>query len=304
MLNPHAYPVALALGAAAFAPTATLAASASAPPLAAAPVAGQPVSGTVRDAAGQPMPGVTVVLKGTSIGTATNAKGVFTLDAPAGKPVVLIVSYVGYASQEVAYAGQNDLAITLKEMPQGLNDVVVIGYGTAKRDNLTTAVASLPNAEKQASRPITNVQDMLQGNLAGVTVQQNSGDPTAMASVVIRGAGSVNAEAPLYVVDGMPYYGGPLNPNDIASITVLKDAAAAAIYGAQAASGVIVVTTKSGKSACRVSPSTPTRAGKPPTADPPPSTPPSRPPPTTRPPTTPAWAAPPPMMPPKTPGAR
>jgi TonB-linked SusC/RagA family outer membrane protein len=246
-LNPHAYPVALALGAAAFVPAAALAAPASAPSLVAAPVAGQPVSGTVRDAAGQPMPGVTVVLKGTSIGTATNADGLFTLDAPAGMPVVLMVSYVGYASQEVVYNSQNDLAITLKEMPQGLNDVVVIGYGTAKRDNLTTAIASLPNAEKQASRPITNVQDMLQGNLAGVTVQQNSGDPTATASVVIRGAGSVNAEAPLYVVDGMPYYGGPLNPNDIASITVLKDAAAAAIYGAQAASGVIVITTKAGR---------------------------------------------------------
>jgi TonB-linked SusC/RagA family outer membrane protein len=247
LLNPHAYPVALALGAAAFAPTAALAASVSAPSLAAAPVAGQPVSGTVRDAAGQPMPGVTVVLKGTSIGTATNADGLFTLDAPAGKPVVLMVSYVGYASQEVTYAGQNDLAITLKVAPQGLSDVVVIGYGTAKRDNLTTAVASLPNAEKQASRPITNVQDMLQGNLAGVTVQQNSGDPTATASVVIRGSGTVNPEPPLYVVDGMPYYGGPLNPNDIASITVLKDAAAAAIYGAQAASGVIVITTKAGR---------------------------------------------------------
>jgi TonB-linked SusC/RagA family outer membrane protein len=247
LLNPHAYPVALALGAAALVPAATLAASAPTLSLAAAPVAGQPVSGTVRDAAGQPMPGVTVVLKGTSIGTATNADGVFTLDAPAGKPVVLMVSYVGYASQEVAYNGQNDLAITLKEMPQGLNDVVVIGYGTAKRDNLTTAIASLPNAERQASRPITNVQDMLQGNLAGVTVQQNSGDPTSTASVVIRGAGSVNAEAPLYVVDGMPYYGGPLNPNDIASLTVLKDAAAAAIYGAQAASGVIVITTKAGR---------------------------------------------------------
>ena len=220
---------ALGLSAAALVPTAALAALPThAPTTAQQRAAGQPVSGTVRDAAGQPIPGVTVVLKGTSIGTATNAEGQFTLDAPADKAVVLMVSFVGYASQEIPYTGQADLAITLKVAPQGLSDVVVIGYGTAKRDNLTTAIASLPNAEKQASRPITNVQDMLQGNLAGVTVQQNSGDPTATASVVIRGAGSVNGEAPLYVVDGMPYYGGPLNPNDIASITVLKDAAAAA----------------------------------------------------------------------------
>lgn len=206
----------------------------------------EPITGLVKDEAGQPLPGVTVLVKGTTVGTATNSEGRFSLEVPNPEQAVLVVSFIGYEKQEVPLQSQRELTVTLAPAAQGLNEVVVIGYGTAKRENITTAVASLPNPEKLADRPVTNVQSMLQGNLAGVTVTQNGGDPTATPNVVIRGAGSINAEAPLYVVDGMPYYGGPLNPNDIASITVLKDAASAAIYGAQAASGVIVVTTKSG----------------------------------------------------------
>jgi len=217
--------------------------------LAQAPPAERAISGRVTDDAGQPLPGVTVLVKGTSTGTATNPDGQFQLRVANPAQAVLMLSFIGFESQEVPVAGQTtSFAITLKPGQTGLDEVLVTGYGTTKRENLTTAVSSLPNPEKQANRPITSVQDMLQGNVAGVTVLPQGGDPTASSRVVIRGAGSTSAESPLYVVDGMPYYGGPLNPNDIASITVLKDAAAAAIYGAQASSGVIVVTTKSGKS--------------------------------------------------------
>jgi TonB-linked SusC/RagA family outer membrane protein len=207
----------------------------------------QTVTGKVTDKAGQPLPGVTVLVKNTTTGTATNSDGQFVLRVANPADAVLVLSFVGYDNQEVRVAKQQTFAIALSPATVSLNEAVVIGYGVAKRENLTTAIGSLPNPEKIANRPITRVQDMLQGNVAGVTVLQNGGDPTATPRVVIRGAGSTNSESPLYVVDGMPYYGGPLNPNDIASVTVLKDAAAAAIYGAQAASGVIVVTTRSGK---------------------------------------------------------
>ncbi|WP_086593651.1 SusC/RagA family TonB-linked outer membrane protein [Hymenobacter crusticola] len=213
-----------------------------------AKVAERPINGKVKDKSGQSLPGVTVILKGTNNGTVTDTEGNFQLTVTEPEQAVLVFSFVGYETRELRVADQASFDITLSDAAQGLDEVVVIGYGTAKRENITTAVSTLPNPEKIAQRPISNVQDMLQGNVAGVTVLQNGGDPSATARVVIRGAGTLNSESPLYVVDGMPYYGGPLNPNDIASITVLKDAAAAAIYGAQAASGVIVVTTKSGKS--------------------------------------------------------
>ena len=218
-----------------------------APARAQAPTAEQTIAGKVTDNTGQPLPGVTVLVKNTTTGTATNADGQFVLRVANPAEAVLVLSFVGYENREVRVAGQQTIAIAMSPAAINLTEAVVIGYGVAKRENLTTAIGSLPNPEKQANRPITRVQDMLQGNVAGVTVLQNGGDPTATPRVVIRGAGSTNSESPLYVVDGMPYYGGPLNPNDIASVTVLKDAAAAAIYGAQAASGVIVVTTRSGK---------------------------------------------------------
>lgn len=113
---------------------------------------------------------------------------------------------------------------------------------------MTTAVSSLSNVADQVNRPLTDFGSMLQGNVAGVTVVSSGGDPGSGPRVMIRGMGTLNGESPLYVVDGMPYYGGPINPNDIETVDILKDAAAAAIYGAQASSGVIVITTKSGKS--------------------------------------------------------
>jgi TonB-linked SusC/RagA family outer membrane protein len=217
--------------------------------LAQAPQAERTISGKVTDEAGQPLPGVTVLVKGTGTGTATNSEGIFQLRVANPAQAVLALSFIGFESLEVPVGNQTaGFELLLRASATGLNEVLVTGYGTTKRDNLTTAVATLPDAAKQANRPITNVESMLQGNVAGVTVLPPGGDPTATPRVVIRGAGSVNNEQPLYVVDGMPYFGAPVNPNDIASVTVLKDAAAAAIYGAQASSGVIVITTKSGKS--------------------------------------------------------
>ncbi len=155
---------------------------------------------------------------------------------------------MGYTPREVRYKAGEKLYIELEDEINQLDEVVLIGYGSAKKGDLTAAVATVENVESIASRPVSNVNDFLQGNLPGVTVLQQGGDPTQNGQIVIRGYGSFATESPLTVVDGVPYYGPPINPNDIASISVLKDAAAAAIYGAQASSGVIVIETKSGKS--------------------------------------------------------
>lgn len=195
----------------------------------------------------QPIPGATIIANGsTSYGTASDVDGRFQLEVPTSSGTIT-VSFIGLQSQTVSYNGSQDLTILLEESFNNLEEVVLIGYGTAKRENLSTAIGSLDNVARAVDRPITSVQEMLQGNIAGVSVVSSGGDPSATPSVVIRGMGTLGNEQPLYVVDGMPYYGGPINPNDIESLNVLKDAAAAAIYGAQASSGVIVITTKSGK---------------------------------------------------------
>ncbi|EON79045.1 TonB-dependent receptor [Lunatimonas lonarensis] len=160
----------------------------------------------------------------------------------------MVFSFVGLESKEITVGNQSIINVSLKADMGQLGEVVVVGYGTARRADLTTSIGTLEDVKGTVNRPISSVQDMLQGQIAGVTVVANSGDPGATPRVVIRGAGTLGDESPLYVVDGMPYYGGRINPNDIESMVVLKDAAAAAIYGAQAASGVIVITTKSGKS--------------------------------------------------------
>jgi TonB-linked SusC/RagA family outer membrane protein len=196
----------------------------------------------------QAFPGATVIANGnSSAGVITNADGQFTINLtqPTGQ---LTVSFIGMKTVTVPYDAAQFITIELEEEISSLNEIVVIGYGTTKRQDLTTSVSSLDNVSKAVDRPVSSAQQMLQGQMAGVTVVTNSGDPGATPSVMIRGRGTFNTEEPLYVVDGMPYYGARINPNDIESISVLKDAAAAAIYGAQAASGVIVITTKSGKS--------------------------------------------------------
>lgn len=196
---------------------------------------------------GSGLPGVNVVIKGTASGTVTDINGDYAIEVPEGQ-TVLAFSSVGYITEEIVVGTRSVINITMSPDITAMDEIVVVGYGTARRADLTTSISQLDNVARNVDRPISSPEQMLQGQMAGVTVVSGSGDPGGVPRVVIRGVGTFADESPLYVVDGMPYYGGRINPNDIESMVVLKDAAAAAIYGAQAASGVIVITTKSGKS--------------------------------------------------------
>lgn len=203
------------------------------------------VKGTVKDQTGEPVIGANVLVKGTSNGVITDVDGKFVLSA--GKNDVLLISFVGYTSQEVPVTGK-DLMVILKEDTELLEEVVVLGYGAnTRKQDLSASVGVLSNTDELTTRPVSSAESMLQGQLAGVTVQSNGGDPTATPSIVIRGQGSQNGDNVLWVVDGVP--GAPIaSMSDIESIVVLKDAASAAIYGAQSgAGGVILVTTKKAK---------------------------------------------------------
>ena len=203
----------------------------------------QTVKGTVKDANGDPIIGATVKVKGSTGGTVTDIDGKFTLDAPAGAE--LEVSSIGYLKQIVKAKG--NIAIVLKDDSQTLDELVVVGYGVQKKENLTGAVASM-NAEKLATRPVSSLSSALAGEMAGVTAVQTLGAPGGQnASITVRGQNSVNAASPLVIVDGVPGSMNVINPAEIESVTVLKDAASAAIYGVQAANGVILITTKKGK---------------------------------------------------------
>lgn len=196
----------------------------------------------------EPLPGVNVIVKGVAgSGTITDLEGRFTLTVPTN--AVLSISYVGYQSQDVAVNGQRDLRILLKEDTETLDEVVVIGYGVQKKSVVTAAIARVSADELSATAPV-RVDNALKGLAAGVQVTSASGQPGEAARVRVRGIGTINNSDPLYIVDGMPIDKGGidyLNPNDIQSIEVLKDAASAAVYGARAANGVVLVTTKSGK---------------------------------------------------------
>ena len=203
----------------------------------------QTVKGTVKDANGEPIIGASVKVKGSTGGTVTDIDGKFTLDAPAGAE--LEISSIGYLKQVVK--AKANVAIVLKDDSQTLDELVVVGYGVQKKENLTGAVASM-NAEKLATRPVSSLSSALAGEMAGVTAVQTSGAPGGQnASITVRGKNSVNAASPLVIVDGVPGSMNVINPAEIESVTVLKDAASAAIYGVQAANGVILITTKKGK---------------------------------------------------------
>ena len=207
------------------------------------------VKGTVVSGSdNEPLPGVNVVVKGnTSIGTITGLDGDFTLAVPAD--AILSISYIGFKPQEVAVKGQHNLKVVLQEDTETLDEVVVVGYGVQKKSVVTAAISRVTADELNAAKP-SRVEDALKGKVSGVQITQSSGQPGADSKVRIRGIGSVNNSDPLYIVDGMPVDGGInyLNPVDIASVEILKDAASAAIYGARAANGVVLVTTKTGKS--------------------------------------------------------
>lgn len=203
------------------------------------------VRGRIIDKNGDAIIGASIVVKGTTRGTITNIDGEFTIDV--NKNEKLVVSYIGYVSQEITPTN-GDLTIVLEEDTKVLDEVVVLGYGAnTRKQDLSASVGVLNNTEELTTRPVSSTESMLQGQLAGVTVQSNGGDPTSTPSIVIRGQGSQNGDNVLWVVDGVP--GAPIaSMNDIESITVLKDAASAAIYGAQSgAGGVILVTTKKAK---------------------------------------------------------
>lgn len=203
----------------------------------------QMVKGTLRSSTGEPLAGVTVSVKGTNKTTVTDANGQFSIDAPAGS--VLVVSSVGYQAREISVSG-TEINETLQATNQTLNEVVVIGYQSVRRKDLTGAVSIInPQA---ANRNVSNtVAESIQGLTPGVTVR-NSGAPGGGAKIDIRGAGTFAANNPLYIIDGMYSDATPdFNPQDIESIQILKDASAAAIYGARAANGVIIITTKQGR---------------------------------------------------------
>ena len=202
----------------------------------------QGILGTVTDDLGEPVIGASVVEKGNpQNGTITNLDGQFTMKVDEGTPI--IISYIGYTSQEVI--ARNGMTVVMKEDAQTLQDVVVIGYGVQKKSVVTAAIAKVSSDDLAGTSPV-RMDNALKGLAAGVNVTSNSGQPGAASRIRVRGIGSVNDSNPLYIVDGMPIEGGfdYINPSDIESIEVLKDAASGAIYGARAANGVILVTTK------------------------------------------------------------
>lgn len=233
--------------------------------LAAGSAFAQTITGKVVDTSNQPMPGVNVIKKGTASGTTTDATGAFTLEA--NDDDVLVFSFIGYASQEIRVGSQTNITVNLAEDVLALNEVVVVGYGTQRKSDLTGSVASVSGA-KLAQSMVGNVDQAFQGRIAGVQVTQNSGAPGGATTVTIRGVSTLGNNQPLYVIDGVPFVGtgtgvrgltdggngqtslNPLsliNPADIETIDVLKDASAAAIYGSRASNGVIIITTKRGK---------------------------------------------------------
>jgi TonB-dependent starch-binding outer membrane protein SusC len=219
------------------------------------------ITGSVTDAEGEPLIGASILAQGTSTGTVTDIDGNYTLNLPEDTKM-LVVSYTGFISQEVPVEASNTIDIVLEEDVAQLEEVVVTGYGVKRRKDVTGSISSV-NSEEFMQEANVTVQSALRGRAAGVTVQQTSGAPGAGFNVRVRGATSVNASnAPLYVVDGIPIISGAqsqvdlggqnqnpladLNPNEIESIEVLKDASAAAIYGSRGANGVVLITTKSG----------------------------------------------------------
>ncbi len=204
------------------------------------------VSGSVLDSKnGEPLIGVSVMVKGTASGTITNIDGKFSLQT--APDATLIFSYMGYANKEISIGNRKELTVMLEEKSESLDEVVVIGYGVQKKSDITGAISSVSGKDIN-NVPVASALQALQGKAAGVNIIQNTGAPGGNTTIKIRGTGTINDADPLYVVDGFIVDGiSHLNPNDIANLEVLKDAASSAVYGARAANGVVVITTKSGE---------------------------------------------------------
>lgn len=205
------------------------------------------VSGKVTDASdGSPLPGVSVIVKGSRSGTATNAQGIYTLKVP--QNTELIFSFVGMKTQTITVGSQTTIHVKLQPESEKMDEVIVIAYGTSRKESFTGSAASI-GQQKLASRPLSNAMNALEGATAGVQMTSSSGQPGSAPSIRIRGIGSYKASnEPLYIVDGAPYSDdiSGINPNDIESISILKDAPSTALYGSRAANGVVMITTKKG----------------------------------------------------------
>lgn len=211
------------------------------------------VRGVVTDATGEPLPGVNVVLKGTYRGVVTDINGSYQLDVP-GNDVVLVFSFIGYTSVEELVGNRREINVTLQEDQKRIDEILVIGYGTVSRKDVTTAVSSV-SVEDLTERPIVSAAQAIQGKAAGVNVYRPNGSPGAGMVVRVRGTTSFNgSNEPLYVVDGVPVDNiNFLSPTDISNIQILKDASSAAIYGSRAANGVVLITTRQATTGAKVS---------------------------------------------------
>ena len=202
------------------------------------------LTGRVTDS-GTPLPGVSVLVKGTNSGATSDGDGRYSVNIPANATIV--VSYIGYLTQEITVGNRTVIDVSLLADTKTLNEVVVTGYGVQSKKDITGAVASIDSKTLLAT-PITNLAQGMQGRVAGVSVS-NDNSPGGGVMVRIRGFGTINDNSPLYVIDGTPTKGNlnTLNPNDIESMQILKDASAASIYGSRAGNGVVIITTKQGK---------------------------------------------------------
>lgn len=210
-------------------------------------IAAQNITGIVVDAQQDPVPGVSVTVKGSSIGTATDAQGKFELNVADATTKTLVFTSLGYKTQEQAIGRNANFHIVMEEDIRLMEEVVVVGYGVQKKSVVTAAISSVKAADIEKITP-SRIENVLKGQLSGVSMTQNSGQPGADSKVRIRGVGTTGDNSPLYIIDGMAVDGGisNLNPADIASVEVLKDAASAAVYGTRGGNGVILITTKSG----------------------------------------------------------
>jgi TonB-linked SusC/RagA family outer membrane protein len=211
--------------------------------------AGRTVTGTVTDEIGEPMPGVNVTVKGTMTGTVSDVNGKFSINVP-NRDAVLVFSSLGYAMQEIPVGDQTSLNITLNEDTRQIEEVVVVGYGTQRKVNMTGAVSSVDMSKMVDNRPVTSLSAGLSGMAAGVFVTQSGGSRPGNdgATIRVRGQGTLNNSDPLVVIDGIPGNMNDVNPQDVESISILKDASSSAIYGSRAANGVVLITTRKGKS--------------------------------------------------------
>jgi len=215
--------------------------------LAASRITAQNITGTVVDTQNESMPGVSVVVKGTSNGTATDIDGKFVLNVTDASDKTLVFSFVGYKTKEQAIGQNTNFSIVLEENTKQLDELVVVGYGTQKKSSLTASIASVGGTEI-AAQPVSDISNSLGGRVAGVMFTQTSGQVgNDMSQIYVRGIATNGNSTPLYIVDGIPRNYSQLNPSDIETVSVLKDAAAVAPYGLAGANGVILVTTKSGK---------------------------------------------------------